>query len=128
MLTLRLTRRRLAGCALLALAVLAGGVWWLPSSGRVTRANFEKVPHRATYEEVVELLGKPDFDESFVPKNDEPFRQCHWNRPHAWADFMFNSSGRVIGRGFEEQGFHGYWRGWWINKFQREPPFQWPWR
>jgi hypothetical protein len=46
MLIPKLTRRRLAGCALVAIAALAGGAWWLASldrPGRLTQANFDRI-------------------------------------------------------------------------------------
>jgi hypothetical protein len=55
----RATRRRLAGCALLALAALGGDVWWSTSPGRVTRANYECIREGMTKEEVSVLLGPP---------------------------------------------------------------------
>jgi hypothetical protein len=54
---LRLTRRRLASCALLALAILAGDAWWSTSPGRVTRANYERIRDGMTDDEVSALLG-----------------------------------------------------------------------
>jgi hypothetical protein len=57
MLIPQLTRRRLAGFALLALAALGGGAWWSLSPGRVTRANFDRIRDGMTVDEVMLLLG-----------------------------------------------------------------------
>jgi hypothetical protein len=119
---LRIRRRLLF--ALLVLAALGGcSLWWLVKPGRVTRANFDRIPQNATYDEVVAVLGPPDHDKTVTSNNGEPFRTCHWNRPHAWASFAFGASGRAQAVGFDEQTVWGFWRGWWVYNFEREPPF-----
>jgi hypothetical protein len=122
----RLTRRRLAGCALLALAALAGGAWWSVSPGRVTRANYDKIPHPTTAAQVVATLGRPDYDQTVIHEGRR-IRQLGWERINAWASFEFDELGHVEASGFDEQDFRGFWRSWWIRHFHREPPFQWPW-
>jgi hypothetical protein len=86
MLLPRLTRRRLAGCALLALAALAGGAWWLLTDrpGRVTRVNFDHLVIETRYggrlfpgvrgmalSEVVSLLGPYRSDWTMNPNEDQ---------------------------------------------------------
>jgi hypothetical protein len=60
--TPRLSRRRLAGCALLALLTLAAGAWWFATPDRATRANYELIREGMSYTEVVSILGPPDGD------------------------------------------------------------------
>jgi hypothetical protein len=92
MLTLRLTRRRLAGCALVA---LAGGAWWLVADrpSRLTSANFDRVfcgqnAHYEqgvyqnstgwTVEQVSAVLGPP-FNSSKVQEfSPGIFYQAYW--------------------------------------------------
>jgi hypothetical protein len=103
----RSTRRRLAGCALLALAALAGGVWWLAAPGRVTKANFDRIlsprigglPNqgrdggRMTYNEVVAILGPPEQNRFCLPEDRPHEYVCFWNSFYYCVTVDFDRDG-----------------------------------
>jgi hypothetical protein len=98
MLTPRLTHRRLAGCALIALAALAGGAWWSTSSDRVTLANYNRIRvefpdddggRRADamlVDEVMAIMGPVDRSNPWNSDCDGPDRACVWE---SWHGMMF---------------------------------------
>jgi hypothetical protein len=76
MLIPRLTRRRLAGCALLAFLALAGWAWWLASPGRITQANFDRIRINIRDKQTKEIVSfgmtVPEVDAILGPGSPDP--------------------------------------------------------
>jgi hypothetical protein len=121
----RLTLRRLAGCALLAIATIVGAAWWLTSPGRVTRANYMRLFDRDSlcYPEVVSAFGDPY---KAVPGRDPQngFSMTYfWLTSRSWASISCDDAGRVTAIGFDEHSIREFWRMWWVVNYERQPPF-----
>jgi hypothetical protein len=134
MLTPRLTRRRLAGFALVALIALAGWAWWLLSAGRINKANFDLVETNRslgivgggmTLEQIESILGPHGFDTEL--ENDKPGYPMHvyyWESSAGLIQIFFYR-GRA-----ESARWHPYHytliqrakMAWW-RTFRRDPPF-----
>jgi hypothetical protein len=126
MFKMRLTRRRLAGCVLLALAAIAGGAWWLVVAdrpGRLTRANYSRIRFPATYDEVVAAIGPPHRDEWKTDSAGDRYRLCCWATPLSCADVVFDGTGRAESGAFAEYAKADGLRYWWQVRFNSDPPF-----
>jgi hypothetical protein len=135
MLTPSLTRRRLAGCAFLTLLAIAGGAWWVSSSDRVTRGNFDRIRFGAslpyvpgeskisddcsTYDDVVAILGQPQDVFSMLSPGH---CTCEWEGVFGSVDIEFAYNRALFGR-FVATGFMDHVRQSWGRATNRPAPF-----
>jgi hypothetical protein len=135
MLIPRLTRRRLAGCALLALAALAalaGGAWCLVSPGRLTRENFDRIhitvrdrqtgeiiSNGTSLDEVEYILG-PGFPVPSLKTSRDLGRR--WSSGLNFVHVHFQDN-QAVESMFGHLSFGEWWRGRWFEVTGRRPPF-----
>jgi hypothetical protein len=127
--TLRPTRRRRLLAALAALLALGGGLWWLVSSGRISRANYDRVRASKldegtgefrhdgmTYEEVVAILGPPT-DSLLGPALPDglPLRICEWDTFGVYIEIDFFGSGIARHKLYSEFTLWDGLQRWWIR-------------